>query len=233
MVDTVTAKVGGLHVQEDSQSVLLIDTNSNWDTSTIQEIQFQICQRHQEEAKAFCLIYNSLLCVFCMINEDPDDGTAEGLPPVVADHTHKAVNAKTYCAQSKRKWKELHAKAQQLDQEYDKKIEELGSICSTMFTQLKNVGGGASAEQDLEQQMGENKQKLDVLKRFVRDINVFLDKVTALESENRADLMVMFNQKLVENNAKAQQLEKVLSEMTIRRVIEDSFGADTQSRVVE
>lgn len=88
-----------------------------------------ICLRHQEDAKAFCTICNSLLCVFCMINEDPDDG---GVAPIL-DHTHKAVNAKTYCAQSKRKWKELHNKSQLLDQEYDTKIEELGSICSTMF----------------------------------------------------------------------------------------------------
>jgi NADH:ubiquinone oxidoreductase subunit F (NADH-binding) len=121
---------------DDSSSALLIDSNSNWDTSTIQEIQFQICTRHQEEAKAFCTICNSLLCVFCMINEEPEEGS--DLP--ILDHAHKAVNAKSYCAQSKRKWKDLHAKAEKLDQEYDKKIEELGSICSTMFTQLKKQG---------------------------------------------------------------------------------------------
>jgi hypothetical protein len=57
--------------------------------------------------------------------------------------------------------------------------------------------------------------------------------VSALESENRADLMVMFNQRLVEYNTKAAQLEKVLSEMTIRRVIEDSFGGDREQRQVE
>lgn len=72
-----------------------------------------------------------------MINEDPDDGGASEPVPIL-DHTHKAVNAKTYCAQSKRKWKELHQKAQLLDQEYDTKIEDLGSICSTMFKQLKS-----------------------------------------------------------------------------------------------
>jgi hypothetical protein len=45
--------------------------------------------------------------------------------------------------------------------------------------------------------------------------------------------MVMFNQKLVEYNEKSKQLEKVLSEMTIRRVIEDSFGGDSEQRKVE
>jgi hypothetical protein len=43
-----------------------------------------------------------------MINDDPEDG---GDQPIVLDHTHKAVNAKTYCAQAKKKWKDLHAKA--------------------------------------------------------------------------------------------------------------------------
>ena len=76
---------------------------------------------------------------------------------VPLDHTHKAVNAKTYCVQSKKKWKDLHTKAQVLDKEYEKKIEELGSICSTMFKQIKsNSSGGAKssstqAEQELEQ----------------------------------------------------------------------------------
>lgn len=45
--------------------------------------------------------------------------------------------------------------------------------------------------------------------------------------------MVMFNQKLVENNQKAKQLEKVLQEMTIRKVIEDSFVGGKESRAVE
>lgn len=81
--------------------------------------------------------------------------------------------------------------------------------------------------------MGENKQKVDVLKKFVKDVNIYLEKVSALEAENRADLMVIFNQKLVEYNKKAKDLEKVLSEMSIRRVIEDSFGGDRESRAVE
>ncbi len=150
------------------------------------------------------------------------------------------MNAKTYCVQAKRKWKELQVKAESLDAEYDKKIDELGSICSTMFKQAADKQGSGNSEggqghqyQDLEQQMGENKQKVDVLKRFVRDVNVYLEKVSALESENRADLMVMFNQKLVEYNEKARQLERVLSEMTIRRVIEDSFGGGLEQRRVE
>lgn len=46
--------------------------------------------------------------------------------------------------------------------------------------------------------MDENKQKVDVVKRFVKDINTFLEKVEALESENRADLMTMFIPKLEE-----------------------------------
>ncbi len=99
-----------------------------------------------------------------------------------------------------------------------------------MFKQLKSGGPGS---EDLEQQMGENKQKVDVLKRFVKEVNGYLEKVTALEQENRADLMVMFNQRLVDYNKRADQLEKVLSEMTIRRVIEDSFGGDRDSRAVE
>lgn len=139
------------------------------------------------------------------------------------------MNAKTYCVQAKKKWKELQSRATKLDQDYDKKIEELGSICSTLFKQLKT----AEAGQDLEQQMGENKQKGDLLKRFVREVNVYLEKVSALEAENRADLMVIFNQKLVDYNSQATKLEKVLSEMTIRRVIEDSFGGDRESRAVE
>lgn len=52
--------------------------------------------------------------------------------------------------------------------------------------------------------MGENKQKVDVLKRFVKEVNGYLEKVSALEAENRADLMVIFNQKLVEYNKRAE-----------------------------
>ena len=46
-----------------------------------------------------------------MINEDPDDGEEEE-KKVPLDHAHKAVNAKTYCAQAKKKWKELQARAE-------------------------------------------------------------------------------------------------------------------------
>jgi hypothetical protein len=63
--------------------------------------------------------------------------------------------------------------------------------------------------------MDENKQKVDMVKRFVKDINNFVEKVEALEAENRADLMTMFNNKLAEYAKKAETLEKVLSEMTI------------------
>lgn len=41
--------------------------------------------------------------------------------------------------------------------------------------------------------MEENKQKVDVVKRFVKDVSVFLEKAEAFESENRADLMTMLN----------------------------------------
>ena len=47
-----------------------------------------------------------------------------------------------------------------------------------------------------------------MLKKFVKEVNVYLEKVTALEAENRADLMVMFNQKLVEYNEKSKQLDE-------------------------
>jgi hypothetical protein len=73
---------------------------------------------------------------------------------------------------------------------------------------------------------------VDVVKRFVKDINNFVEKVEALESENRADLMTMFNQKLKEYSEKAQTLEKVLSEMSIQKVIEESFE-DKGSREME
>ena len=54
--------------------------------------------------------------------------------------------------------------------------------------------------------MDENKQKVDIVKRFVKDINNFLEKVEALEAENRADLMTMFNMKILEYNQKADTL---------------------------
>ena len=205
------------------ETASIIDNTSNWDASTIQEISFQICQKHQEEAKAFCTICNSLLCVFCMIKEDNEE----------TDHNHKAVNAKTYCTQAKNKWKELQQKAIVLDQQYDLKIEELGNICSTMF---KNISaGGPLAEEDkdsIEQQMDMNKIKLGVLKKFVKDLKTFVEKVEALETENRADLMTMFNIKLIEFQNKTETLEKVLSEMSIQTVIDNSFG-DKSNREVE
>jgi hypothetical protein len=64
-------------------------------------------------------------------------------------------------------------------------------------------------------------------------VNGYLEKVTALEQENRADLMVIFNKKLVDYNNEALKLDKVLQEMSIRKVIEDSFGGDRESRAVE
>ena len=80
--------------------------------------------------------------------------------------------------------------------------------------------------------MDENKQKVDIVKRFVKDINTFLEKVEALEAENRADLMTMFNMKILEYNQKADTLQKVLSEMSIQKVIEESFG-DKGNRQME
>jgi len=91
---------------------------------------------------------------------------------------------------------------------------------------FKSIGGNpisVEGQAHIEQQMDENKQKVDVVKRFVKDINNFLEKVEALESENRADLMTMFIPKLEEYTARADALEKVLSEMSIQKVIEESF----------
>ena len=48
----------------------------------------------------------------------------------------------------------------------------------------------------------------------------YLEKAEAFESENRADLMTMLNPKLAECTEKMQKLEKVLSEMTIQKVID-------------
>ncbi len=45
---------------------------------------------------------------------------------------------------------------------------------------------------------------MDVLKKFVKEVNVYLEKVSALEAENRADLMVMFNNKLIQYNERAK-----------------------------
>ena len=71
-----------------------------------------------------------------------------------------------------------------------------------------------------------------MVKKFVKEINTFVEKVEALEAENRADLMTMFNVKHSEYLAKAMTLEKVLSEMSIKKVIENSFG-DKNNREVE
>lgn len=72
--------------------------------------------------------------------------------------------------------------------------------------------------------MEENKQKVDVVKRFVKDVTILLDKAEAFESENRADLMTILNQKYLEYSKKLEALQKVLSEMNIKKVIEESFG---------
>ena len=160
-----------------------------------------------------------------MIKDDDADEVKE-------DHQHKAVNAKTYCNQSKKKWQELQVKATSLDKEYDKKILELGNLCSSMFKQMQGGSVSEAGQAHLEQQMDENKQKVDIVKRFVKDINNFLEKVEALEAENRADLMTMFNMKILEYNQKADTLQKVLSEMSIQKVIEESFG-DRGNRQME
>lgn len=197
------------------EAALIIENNSNWDTSTISEIQFQICTKHQEEAKAFCKTCNSLLCVFCMIPDEADD----------SNHIHSAVNAKTYVNQGRNKWKELHAKSVVLDIQYDKKIEELGHLCSSMFKNMSGGNGNISNEglAQIDEQMAQNKEKVDVLKKFVKDVAIYLEKAEAFESENRADLMTMLNSKLMEYTKKMEALQKVLSEMTIQKVIEESF----------
>ena len=84
-----------------------------------------------------------------------------------------------------------------------------------MFKQMQGGSVSEAGQAHLEQQMDENKQKVDVVKRFVKDINTFFEKVEALEAENRADLMTMFNSKILEYNQKADTLQKVLSEMSI------------------
>ncbi|CDW91582.1 UNKNOWN [Stylonychia lemnae] len=175
-----------------------------------------MCQKHQEDAKAFCTICNSLLCVFCLIKDDNEEEAP--------DHNHKPVNAKTYCNQSKNKWRDLQQRATILDQNYDIKIQELGNLCSTMFKSMSGQPISEEGQAHLEQQMDENKQKVDIVKRFVKDVNVFMEKVEAIEAENRADLMTMFNQKLKEHTDKINTFEKVLSEMSIQKVIEESFG---------
>jgi hypothetical protein len=71
--------------------------------------------------------------------------------------------------------------------------------------------------------MKENMEKVDVVKKFVKDVSVFLEKAEAFESENRADLMTLLNPRLVEFTKTTEALEKVLSEMTIQKVIEESF----------
>ena len=63
-----------------------------------------------------------------MVKDDSDE----------SNHTHSAVNAKTYCNQGKIKWKDLSLKCSELDVMYDKKILELGNLCSSLF---KNMAG--------------------------------------------------------------------------------------------
>lgn len=71
--------------------------------------------------------------------------------------------------------------------------------------------------------MSENMQKVDVVKHFVKEVKVFLEKAEAFESENRADLMTMLNPKLNECTQKVTEFENILSEMTIQKVIDQSF----------
>jgi len=54
----------------------------------------------------------------------------------------------------------------------------------------------------LDEQMQKNLEKVDVVKRFVKDVNIFLEKAEAFEAENRADLMTMLNSKYVEYEQK-------------------------------
>ena len=50
----------------------------------------------------------------------------------------------------------------------------------------------------IDEQMEQNKQKLDLVKKFVKDVQIYYEKAEAFEQENRADLMTMLNQKWVE-----------------------------------
>ena len=59
-----------------------------------------------------------------------------------------------------------------------------------------------------------------MVKHFVKEVKVFLEKAEAFESENRADLMTMLNPKLAECLQKMTELENVLSEMSIQKVID-------------
>ena len=71
--------------------------------------------------------------------------------------------------------------------------------------------------------MQQNQQKVDIVKKFLKEISHYLEKAEAFETENRADLMTMLNQKLIDSTKKHEALENVLSEMTIQKVIEVSF----------
>ena len=71
--------------------------------------------------------------------------------------------------------------------------------------------------------MDDHRQKVDVMKELMREVSLCFEKVKAYEGENRADLMTRENQKLSECTSKAGQLEKVLSEMSIQKIIEESF----------
>ena len=53
------------------------------------------------------------------------------------------------------------------------------------------------------------------MKHFVKEVKLYLEKAEAFETENRADLMTMLNPKLAECTDKMNELENVLSEMSI------------------
>ena len=71
------------------------------------------------------------------------------------------------------------------------------------------------------------------MKKFLGEVRLTLEKIEVLETEHRADLMTMFNQRLVEMNKQATQLEQVLSQMSIKKVIEQSFTLGANNRSVE
>jgi hypothetical protein len=62
-----------------------------------------------------------------------------------------------------------------------------------MFKQLSSGNLSDEGRENLEQQMDENKQKLSTVKKFLKEVNTFVENVEALEAENRADLLTMFN----------------------------------------
>jgi len=131
-----------------------------------------------------------------------------------SEHVHAPVNAKTYCAKSKAKWLDLREKARELENIYEDKVKELGSLCASLFNNYKE---GDALPGD------ENREKGQAVKRFVEDVAIALEKADAFQTEARADLMTQLNQKLQEYEFRFENLKKMIAEMEVAKVIEESF----------